>query len=425
MASMVRFTVSSELVEGSGGLEGAFDEEDVPSFPSLMRPSSVASAVNSSFGHDQVSHHASHFRRDDRLTHLSLASSQSLDSNSRLSAISAASALSPPSAATSDAWSKTPMAYSPSDRTVLPSIYGAQHGAPAHTLWGAAPSPLDLSSPSTAGQFASSSPKTGHLNPQTGLRGQSNPYQQPPRYQSPAMGYALPTSSPQPTSSGNTPIYSSSLSGAAPRFQPGGQHQQPYPSSRPDPSARPFIPHTTGGHPGLARSTSSDVGSMYPGHNSSPMSGSPYSPGVSLPGLPPAVQGGVWVPISMPMSGRNDSYQSSPSASPLPTPYYTPQSNYQQLRPNSSNTSSHQPGNPNQSRFRNLSEFSTSSPVFTPLHQQPGAFSGTNSPFEVRPQASTPSQAKDTSTHPLHQSAVRAPIFTPSGAGGFGRGGPW
>lgn len=354
------------------------------------------------------------------------------------------------------------MAYSPADRSVLPGLYGGQHGVPAsHSPWAAAPA-FDASA-----QFGS--PKLAHHSPQQyqqqqhGGRTAFNPYaqqQQQQRYSSPAMGFALPTSSPQPPAA-NGAIYSSAMNGNAPRFQPSGQQQQPQPhsSTRPDPSARPFVPQNAGGahHPGLARNQSSDLGSSpYAGASPSPIGSSPYSPGISLPGLPPAIQGGVWVPISMPMGGagagggRADAgYQGSPAlaASPLPTPYYTPQSAYQQHQHQHQRQASNLAGGAGgqqqqqgqQPRFRNLSEFSTSSPVFTPQHQQHphqyqqqqhGAFgAGGSSPFEVRPQPTAAAAAADVkdAVH-QYQPSVRAPVFTPSGAGGasgFGKAGPW
>lgn len=53
MASLVRFTVSSELLDGPGGADAAYDE-DVPSFPSLMRPSSTVGAASVASAQDEV-----------------------------------------------------------------------------------------------------------------------------------------------------------------------------------------------------------------------------------------------------------------------------------------------------------------------------------------------------------------------------------
>ena len=461
MASLVRFTVSSELMDGPGGGDPVY-EEDGPSFPSLNRPSSTAGGVGVMSAQDEVSVLPS--LPSPEPSRWPVADAwlvfKAFELNARATA--AASALSPPSAATSDAWSKTPMAYSPADRPALPGLYGAQSGVPSHSPWAAAPS-----------YDAQYSPKLSHHSPQyqqpqhhhqqqhlgnNGLRGQYNPYAQPQqqqRYASPAHGYALPTSSPHPPAGGGGgAIYSSgsTMNGNAPRFQPSGQQ---HPSTRPDPSARPFVPGGAGGgghHPGLHRNASSDMGGSGPyggagagGPGSSPIGGSPYSPGISLPGLPPAVQGGVWVPISMP---RDGAYGSSPSlaSAALPTPYYTPQPYQQQQQQQRSVPGlGNQQQQQQQQRFRNLSEFSTSSPVFTPQQQQQqrGAFGGGGgaggSPFEVRPQAATQAVAaaaqaasagQDDKDLPAASASayfpsVRAPVFTPTGGAGVGNFGKW
>lgn len=54
MASLVRFTVSSELMDGPGGGDPVY-EEDGPSFPSLNRPSSNAGSASVISAQDEVS----------------------------------------------------------------------------------------------------------------------------------------------------------------------------------------------------------------------------------------------------------------------------------------------------------------------------------------------------------------------------------